>query len=39
MGTPTDGKWLHIEYELREVRSMSSYATVLDVTDVLPELI
>ena len=38
-GTPTDGKWPHIEYEHRGVRSVSSYATVLDATDVLPVLV
>ena len=34
-GTPTDGEWLHIEYEHRGVRSVSSYARVLDATGVL----
>ena len=33
-GTPTDGEWLHIEYEHRGVRSVSSYAMVLDATGV-----
>ena len=39
MGTPTDGEWLHIEYEHHEVRSVSSYAMVLDATGVLMALI
>ena len=34
-GTPTDGEWLHIEYEHRGVRSVSSYAMVLDTAGVL----
>ena len=38
-GTPTDGEWLHIEYEHRGVRSVSSCAMVLDATGVLPKLI
>ena len=38
-GTPTDGEWLHIECEHREVRSVNSYSMVLDATGVLPELI
>ena len=39
MGTPTDGEWLHIEYEHRGVRWVSSYAMVLDATGVLLALI
>ena len=39
MGTPTVGKRLHIEYEHRGVRLVSSYAMVLDATGVLAELI
>ena len=39
MGTPTDGERPHIEYERRGVRSVSSYATVLDATGVLLALI
>ena len=35
-GTSTSGEWLHIEYEHHGVRSVSSYATVLDATGVLP---
>ena len=38
-GTPTDGEWLHIEYEHRGVRSVCSYAMVLDATGVLLALI
>ena len=38
-GTPTDAEWLHIEYEHHGVRSVSSYAMVLDATGVLLELI
>ena len=38
-GTPTDAEWLHIEYERRGVRSVSSYAMVLDATGVLLALI
>ena len=38
-GTPTDGEWLHIEYERRGVRLVSSYAMVLDATGVLLALI
>ena len=34
MGTPIDGEWLHIEYEHRGVRLVSSYAMVLDATGV-----
>ena len=34
-GTSTGGEWLHIEYEHHGVRSVSSYATVLDATGVL----
>ena len=37
--TPTDGEWPHIEYEHREVRSVSSYAMVLDATGALLALI
>ena len=33
-GTPIDGGWLHIEYEHHGVRSVSSYAMVLDATGV-----
>ena len=39
MGTPIDGEWLHIEYEHRGVRLVSSYAMVLDATGVLLALI
>ena len=38
-GTPTDGEWLHIEYEHHGVRWMCSYATVLDATGELLALI
>ena len=38
-GTPTDGGWLHIEYEHRGVRLVSSYAMVLDAIGVLLALI
>ena len=38
-GTPTDGERLHIEYEHRGVRSVSSFAMVLDATGVLLALI
>ena len=38
-GTPTDGEWLHIEYERHGVRSVSSYAMALDATTVLLALI
>ena len=38
-GTPTDGEWLHTEHEHRGVRSVSSYAMVLDATGVLLALI
>ena len=38
-GTPTDGEWLHVEYEHHGVRSVSSYAMVLDATGVLLALI
>ena len=38
-GTPTGGERLHIEYEHHGVRSVSSYAMVLDAIGVLQELI
>jgi len=38
-GTPTDGERLHIEYEPRGVRSVSSNAMVLDATGALLALI
>ena len=38
-GIPTDGEWLHIEYEHGGVRSVSSFAMELDAAGVLPELI
>ena len=38
-GTPTDGERLHIEYEHRGVRSVSSFAMVLDATGALLALI
>ena len=37
--TPTDGEWLHNEYEHRGVRSLSSYAMVLDAIGVQLALI
>ena len=39
MGTPIDGLRPRIEYEHREVHSVSSYAMVPDATGVLLELI
>ena len=39
MGTPTDGERLHIEYEPRGVRLLSSYAMALDAAGVLLALI
>ena len=38
-GTPTDDGRLHIEYEHRGVRSVSSFARVPDATGVLLALI
>ena len=38
-GTPTDGERLHVEYERRGVRSVSSYSMVLDAIGVQLALI
>ena len=39
METPTDGERLHIEYEPRGARSVSSYSTAPDAAGVLLALI